>query len=192
MSIESFQLLVAAFSAGVGLLVVGGLHLLLGRCPRWSRLVAVLAAIGITLVGPLALSQAAIVPAALLLFGVGLALWVVVGSKALAAAVTAVLALLRRPIARAAGLGIVGLGLSIGAVAAWEAADEAATDNDLQFMMELNVKPPLRKPSGSIVVATDRGRSVTVKEAVELRPKDEIGATERRLLRDMNFDTRMI
>jgi hypothetical protein len=192
MSIETFRLMVAAFSAGVGLLFVGGLHLLIGRCPRWSRVLAVLAATGVTAVGPLVLNQSAAVPVALGLFGVGLALLLVVGSKSLAAAVAAVMARLRRPVVRAAGLGIVGLGLSIGAIAAWDVADEAVTDSDLQLMMELNVKPPLQEPSGSVMAVTDRGRRVTVKEPVELRPKDAIGATEHRLLREMKFDGRLI
>src|SRR5262249_48993066 len=184
--------MVAAFRAGLGLLFVGGPHLLIGRCPRWARVAAILAATGIMAVGPLALNQSAAVPAALGLFGFGLALWVVAGSKFLAAAVTAVMALLRRPVARAAGLGILGLGICIGALAAWDIADESATDNDLRFMMEMNVKPPLQDPPASVAVATDRGRRVTVKEPAELRPKDEIAATEHRLLRDMNFDSRMI
>jgi surface antigen len=192
MSIESFRLLVAVFSAGVGLLFVGGLHLLIARCPRWSRVVAILAAAGITGIGPLALDQSAAAPVALVLFGVGLSLWVVVGSKSLAAVVTAVIALVRRPVIRAAGLGIVGLGLCIGAIAAWGIAEEAATDGDMQFMAELNAKPPLREPSGSAAVVTDRGRPVTVKVPVEARPNGAISATEHRLLTNLNFDSRLI
>src|SRR5262245_13129232 len=184
MSIESLQLMIAVFSAGAGLLVVGGLHLLIGRGPVWARLVAVLAAGGITAVGPFAMDQTAAAPGALGLFGFGLSLWFVVGSKSLAAAVTTVIALVRRPVVRAAGLGIVGLGLCIGAVAAWEVADEAATDGDMRFMEEVNAKPPLRDPSGFELVVTDRGRPVAVKESMELRPKDAISATERRLLRE--------
>jgi hypothetical protein len=192
MSNDSFNLLLALFSAGVALCLLGGARLLLAQCRPWVRSASVLAAAAISAAGPIALEQSIAAPLAAGVVVGAVLLLKAAGSQLLSRAMAVAVAFAARPAVRAAVLGLGGLGLAVGAVVTWDVAEEAATDRDMEFLAELNAHPPTREPAGSVVGVTDRGRRVTIKEAAELRPAEVVGKTEARLLRDLKFDSRLI
>jgi hypothetical protein len=190
MSDSTFAELMILFSTGFGLLLLGGTHLLFRHHAGW-RLAAGLAVATLAAVSPMALGHdfPAILPA------------VVVGAVALGGAIVALpkvacvlrggCSLVRRPAVRATTLILLGAGVTIAAAARIELEEDALTDRDTEWMMDVGSQPQLRPASG-VTATTDRGRGVYLAVAAEDRPLDRRLTADRRILASENLTEHVI
>ena len=190
MAEQSFQDLVALFSAGLALILLGAVHLAAGRFPAPVRLGAgAVVAVGAAAV-PWALGcpAASVWPVAVVA-GVGTA-FLFLGTARFAGWVQAALARLRCPGVQAAVLAGAGTVLAAGAFVNFDLEDQAAIDHDMDHMLEVTYKPATREAAD--VATTDGGHPVRLSEVKEARSPDAVADAERQVLTSLGRSERLI
>jgi hypothetical protein len=186
MTEESLYRLIVAFSAGVGLLLVGAMILLLAIRSSWSRSLVALASAGSCGLIPIFFGPPylAIWSAGAIAFG-GLLL-AAVGSHYSATACQVLIRVIRRPISQAFVLSAAGVALVVGSMIRYSAEEQEVIDRDMAWLSELGAQPPMRSQAG-VPAETDLGRPLDLKAPVEARSVGELSQSERRLLNDMRY-----
>src|SRR5687768_11976783 len=149
MSESTYSDLLVLFVTGVGLLVLGGAHLVFRQRPVW-RLATGLSVAIVAAVAPMALGQAspALVPA-LVLGAVALG-GAVVALPVIASALQAGSALARRPATGAVALVLAGAGVTVATAVRIDLEEEAVIERDTAWMMEIGAQPLLHPAEGVV------------------------------------------
>ena len=175
----------------LGLIVLGLCHLLAASPRPAMRLATGAGATAAGAAGPLLLGFPAVALAAAAIVAGTASLSALLGSARVSAGLAAGLRRFGRPSTQAACLSAVGGVVLVAALARYEAAVEAADNDDMAYMAEVSWKPPARVATG-VRVTTDAGRSIPVSEAETVRPGPEVTAIERKILVQMPYGERVI
>lgn len=188
MSLDHFERFFLLSAIGLGLVLAGTVNLALGRRGErvWLRAVATLALCALPVIGLAAAGRSEqAVRAGVVLAGV-LVSASLLGSAWFSRQLAALLAFGRRPAARWGLVGLGGLGVVLASGLMFEVNDELATEQGTKEL-ELVLGKPNTQPSSRGRAATDRGTTVTLKEAVAVREPSEVISAEEKLLRDGNI-----
>ena len=167
--------LVVLCGTAVGLVMLGLAKATLGSRPWTVRLAA---SAGCALAAGALPAAFGFPPAAVV--SVGLVLAVAVGSAVLGSPhAETIWHWVRGRNVRAGLLGAAGATLFIGSIARFEAADAAAVDADMAFMMEISWRPPTQEVT-DVVATTDRGRPIRLHRPESPRGSAEVTSAERR------------
>jgi hypothetical protein len=188
---ESLHQLIVVFSAGLGLLLVGGLNLLFGLRSTWSRLtVAGAGSIGCGLI------PAAFGPPHLALWSTGAIAFgalsmALLGTRFVTTIIHTLFGLVRRPVVQAVALGAVGGFLMLISQIRYAQDEQSAIDRDMEWLADLGAEPPTRSKTGQ-PATTDLGRTLNLRAPVELRAVEELSRAEGRLLGDARYIARVL
>jgi hypothetical protein len=177
MSEELLYRVAVGFSSGLGFLLAGGLGLLLTKKSFFVRLgaaVPVAAASGFL--------SAFVVPLSIALLSAGVSVLTVVivsvlGSTPIASTIRAGFARARRPAGQSLLFVVGGAALMTGAIAHLTNSEEAAADDDMQWMLETTYRPAL-DPVADVSAVTDRGESIPLHKVRAPRTADQIAHSE--------------
>jgi hypothetical protein len=191
--LENFDRLFVLASAGLGLVLAGGLNLAFGRGTRrvWLRAAATVGVCGAVLAaGSLVARPALVARAGGAMFGVVL-LAFLFGSDWLARQVSGLVAAFRAPAARWGLVAAGGLAVVVASVANFDRAEELAADQSTKNL-EMAVGLPPSKSSTTTQAATDRGTQIVLKEPIAARPVADLTPTEEKVIRDFPFRDQLI
>lgn len=185
MSVAHFEYFFVLTTAGLGLLLAGGLNLALGGKGRRTGLralttgvVCVVVLAGSTTVARAELavrSAAVLVPLLLLVF--------LAGSDGFTRQLASLITFLRKPTVRWALTAMGGLAVLVGSGVAFELADEAALEQTMKDLDLSGGRSPTR-PVENVHAMTDRGTPIILKEPTAVRNLNDLKVAEERILRD--------
>ncbi|MBM3984059.1 MAG: hypothetical protein FJ304_28090 [Planctomycetes bacterium] len=190
---DNFDRLFVLASAGLGLVLAGGLNLAFGRGTRrvWLRAAATVGVCGAVLAaGSLVARPVMVARAGGAMFGV-LLLAFLFGSDWLARQVSGLVAAFRAPATRWGLVAAGGLAVAGASVVNFDRAEQAAADEATKNL-EMALGRPPSKPNTSTRAATDRGTQIVLKEPVAARPADELNPVEERTIRDFPHRDQLI
>lgn len=188
MSLDHYHQFFPAVCAGLGLFLVGVVNLVLHRCTVGLRIVATLAAVGLTLGAAGAIDQpgVSVVADTARLLAFGLFPFVALGSRHLIRGLVAVTAAVGRPTVRFGLLTVAGVGVILGSVVRFEAADDACNAAALDELEHLQARVPTQ-PASQGKASTDRGTRIALEEPISPRDPDELNGTESLVLQRTNL-----
>lgn len=180
-------------AAGLGLVGAGLLNLALGAKGRWVILrgFLTLAVCGLVVVGLTACTDFTLGLRAGAIMLAGVVVAAAMGSDWLMRQISRFFQALRRPTPRWGLVAGGGLFVVLGSGIAFDTADEAYLDDELQEL-ELVVGRPPSRPAEGIQATTDRGSLIVLKEPIESRPIDRLKAAEERTLKGSPFAERVL
>jgi hypothetical protein len=176
--------LLAAFFAGIGLLLIGCVNLALRRKAARYRVIATFLIAASAIAGVWASTEKASAAerSALLLAGCA-AICFATGSDRLFSAAARIASAVRRPAARWSLLAAIGLATALGSVLYNDYQSERTVDFQMAELEQLNPPPPPTAP-GADRAFTDLGHPVDIREAVSPRDDATLYALEECILRN--------
>ncbi|MCI0700754.1 MAG: CHAP domain-containing protein [Planctomycetia bacterium] len=190
MTFEHFDRFISLAAAGLGLFLVGGVNLLLGR---WKILrgVATIVVCAVVLAGLFAFTRLELATRAAWVLAGALLVTILLGSGWMSGKLAALFALLRRPAVRWGLVAVGGLVTIVASVYAFERSDlELAEQSTAE--LEMMVGRPPSQPSVRGSATTDRGTVVTLKEPITPRDSSELAGPEAKVLRESKLDGSVI
>jgi hypothetical protein len=191
MNVAHFDRLVVLVAAGLGLVLAGGLNLALGGRRAWLRVPATVAPAAAAVAVLAALTRAELAARAGYILAAVLLGAFLLGSDRLARRAAAALAFCRRPGPRWALVALGGVAVVVGSGIAFDAADQAETNQTIAEFELLSARAPERRAGGA-GAATDRGTPVVLKEPIQPRAAAELVEPEEKILRNTGHANRVI
>jgi hypothetical protein len=193
MSFEHFDRFFLLFAIGLGLFLVGGLNLAFGRRGGrvWLRAAATLAVCAAVAGGLWAIGRPQLAAQAGGALAGVLVAAAVLGSSWLARQLAALLSYLHRPAVRWGLVSFGGLAVVVGGGIAFDRADEAAIERDMNDLSAILGKPDTH-PATRDRATTDRGTPLTLLEPNDPRAAEALTVAEDKILRNSPYFHQMI
>jgi hypothetical protein len=189
MAPEYFARFMCLCAAGIGMLLAGGINCALRSNHGLYRILTCLAVVACAATGVYSLTgNLGLTAQAAGLMAAAMVVCLLAGSARLAAAATAAARLARRPQVRWGLLAAAGFAVVVGSVAAYEAADDAALDDQLRDL-DAATLPRVPAPARA---TTDRGTPVLLQESAQPREQDELASAETRFFQHNPLRDRVI
>jgi hypothetical protein len=191
MNVEHFTRFLPLACAGGGLFLAGVVNLLLFRQPIVIRVLATLLALGLAVLGAVALDQPGVPLATLRLLLIGFAVYLVCTARPLLRRAAGLVGAIHRPVTRFALLTVGGLGLMIASIVEFERVDDSLLDIDTTDLELVHGRAP-SVTTDRAKATTDRGTEIVLKEVRTVRDAMDLAAAEWRTLRNQQLDDHVI
>jgi len=191
MSEVSLDRLLILFSAGLGLMVLGGLNFLLNGVSRRVRMsLGGCAAFACTL-APLAIASPYVSAISFSVVLLGFGFLTAVSSATATKLFQSAMTIARRPSVHAAILVASGVTLMVGSLSHFSFDEDSSIEDDMAWMTEVCTRPPTHI-STEDAAETDLGTSIPLKRTNEVRTQGVVDKLEKDVLSKSAFTERLI
>jgi len=191
MPIADYSRLFPFVCVGFGLFLAGAASLLFLRRGFVVKAAAVLVACGAAVAAAAALRQTNLTTTTAQYLAIALSPFLLLGSRRVTSTVASIVTVAQRPAVRSGLLATVGLGLMIGSVVVFDAADEHALDSAMAELEMMRGQTPTID-SDRARATTDKGQPVALREPAPDQQPVDFGEVESKVLTNSQLNDQII